>query len=574
MQFQIKGGNPDAQIQLKNQREIDGVFYMDVVMQLPKEEVPQPFSVEWKMPIVNMYSLWSPVLTADRHLGPNWGKRKTPSRLASSMPVHGWLAMDGSNRLMVALSDALTPTAIGGGVCEEDAHLECCIDFFTTPVAPLQEYRATVRFDQRSIPFYESVYQVAEWWEQECGYTPAYVPEAARLPMNSLWYSYHQMLDVEDIVKECRLSKPFGMETVIIDDGWQTDDNSRGYAYCGDWEVAAAKVPDMKEFVDRIHETGMKVMLWYSVPFVGLYSKNYERFKDMLLDETGNNRDYWSLDPRYPEVREFLIGLYERALLDWGLDGLKLDFIDSFVLRGKSLEADPRRDYTALDEAVDVLMTDVMKRLTAINPEVLIEFRQSYVGPAIRKYGNMLRVGDCPEDAVVNRQNVVELRLTSGKTAVHSDMLMWNYEDPVETAALQLASILYSVPQISVKIDRLCEEHKKMLAFYLDFWRTHRDVLLDGKVKAKNPESRYSLVWAEKDQTAIFTAYTNPMIDCTEYESVFAVNATGDAVLYLQGAIGKSYRVVNCRGEEMETGSIEEAIAVLSVPMAGMVFVK
>ena len=39
------------------------------------------------------------------------------------------------------------------------------------------------------------------------------------------------MLDVEDIVKECRLSKPFGMETVIIDDGWQTDDNNRAMLF-------------------------------------------------------------------------------------------------------------------------------------------------------------------------------------------------------------------------------------------------------------------------------------------------------------------------------------------------------
>ena len=574
MQFQITGGSPNAKISLENQREQDGILYVDVVMQLSEEAVPQPFSIEWKMPIINIYSVWSPSMRDNRHLGANWGKRKTPSRLASWMPVHGWISMDGTNQLMVALSDALTPTAIGGGVCEEDAHLDCCIDFFTTPVAPLKEYRATLRFDSRQVPYYDSVYNVTEWWEKECGYTPAYVPEHARLPMNSLWYSYHQMLDVEDIVKECRLSKPFGMETVIIDDGWQTDDNNRGYAFCGDWEVAAAKVPDMKEFVDRIHETGMKVMLWYSVPFVGLYSKNYERFKDMLLDETGNNRDYWSLDPRYPEVREFLIGLYERALLDWGLDGLKLDFIDSFSLHGKSLEADPRRDYTALDEAVDVLMTDVMKRLTAINPEVLIEFRQSYVGPAIRKYGNMLRVGDCPEDAAANRKGVVNLRLTSGKTAVHSDMLMWNYEEPVEKVALQLASILYSVPQISVKIDRLCESHKKMLAFYLEFWRSHRDVLLDGKVKANHPESAYSLVWAEKDGAAIFTSYTNPMIDCTDYESVIAVNSTGGASLYLQGAIGKSYRVVNCMGEKVESGYIEDAVAVIAVPMAGMVFVE
>ena len=63
--------------------------------------------------------------------------------------------------------------------------------------------------------------------------------------------------------------------------------------------------------------------------------------------------------------------LYEKALQDWGLDGFKLDFIDSFELSGKSLEADPRRDYTALDEAVDVLMTDVMKALTALKPDTV-----------------------------------------------------------------------------------------------------------------------------------------------------------------------------------------------------------
>ena len=27
------------------------------------------------------------------------------------------------------------------------------------------------------------------------------------------------------------------MESIIVDDGWQTDDNNRGYAYCGDWAV-------------------------------------------------------------------------------------------------------------------------------------------------------------------------------------------------------------------------------------------------------------------------------------------------------------------------------------------------
>jgi len=35
MQFQIIGGSPNAEISLENQREQDGILYMDVVMQLP-----------------------------------------------------------------------------------------------------------------------------------------------------------------------------------------------------------------------------------------------------------------------------------------------------------------------------------------------------------------------------------------------------------------------------------------------------------------------------------------------------------------------------------------------------------
>ena len=392
--------------------------------------------------------------------------------------------------------------------------------------------------------------------------------------MNSLWYSYHQMLDVEDIVKECYLSKPLGMDTVIVDDGWQTDDNSRGYAYCGDWEIAPVKIPDIHNFIDRIHETGMKVMFWFSVPYVGIYSKNYEKDKDMLLDGTGNNKTFWCFDPRYKEVREFLIKTYVDAVKNWNLDGLKLDFIDAFALKGKSLEYDERRDYAALEDALDVLMTGVKDALTEINPEILIEFRQAYVGPAIRKYGNMLRVTDCPNDAFMNRNDVINLRFTSGKTAVHSDMLMWNYDEPVESASLQVLSTLYSVPQISVKIAKLREDHKKMLTYYLKFWRENRDVLLDGKIIAANPESRYSIAAAVKDGKAIYTCYTFNVIDTECGKDVVAVNSARNGEIIFKGFDGCRFRAVNCMGEELASGTVEGDIAAIKVPLGGMVFVK
>ena len=571
MEFQISGGNSGARIYINNERKQAGILLFDVHMELESEAVPEKFSISFSITDIDIYSIWSPNLRFDRYLGPNWRKRTTTSRLASWMPLHALVSATGKNRMTVALSDAKTPTSLRSGECEEDACIKWEINFFTIPVAPLKSYTATIRIDTRDIPYYDAIYDSVTWWENDCGYSPAYVPEHAKLPMNSLWYSYHQQLDVEDIIRECKLSKALGMDTVIIDDGWQTDDNSRGYQFCGDWEVAPVKVPDMKDFIRRIHDTGMKAMLWFSVPFVGTSAKSFARFSDMILDETGNRKTYFSLDPRYKEVRDYLIGIYAKAVGEWGLDGLKLDFIDSFELKGKSLEYDARRDYLSLEDAVDALMTEVSDTLRRINPEVLIEFRQSYVGPAIRKYGNMLRVEDCPNDAIRNRHDVVNLRLTSGNTAVHSDMLMWNLSDTVEGAALQFVSILYSVPQISMKLASLPEDHKKMLAFYLSFWRENRDTLINGKILAAGPESAYSIVAAEKDGAAIFTAYTDTLIDATAYDKVTAVNSSRHSSLILKGAEGKRYKTLDCMGNLLETGIIESALCEKKVPLCGMI---
>ena len=577
LNVKVIGGNKNSDISV-GQRDVNGISYLDVKMVLAEEAIPERFTLEWKIPLHDMYATWKTNFrTYDQRLAPDWWPQETLTRLASGLPMHSAHSAGGQNRITVALSDAKTPIRIRTGACEDDAHFTTRIDFFTVPVAPLKEYEATVRVDMRDIPYYDSLYDTTAWWENDCGYTPAPVPEHARLPMNSLWYSYHQELsDNDDIVNECRLSKALGMDTVLIDDGWQCDNDSRGYAYCGDWEVIPSKIPDMHEFVKRIHDTGMKVIVWFSVPFIGVYSKNYERFKDMLLDDTGDRSGgLWNaFDPRYKEVRDFLVSTYVKALRQWDIDGFKLDFIDDFALRGKSLEYDERRDYQSLEDAVDALMTEVKDKLTAIKSDIMIEFRQRYVGPAIRKYGNMLRVADCPNDAYANRFEIVNLRYTSGNTAVHSDMIMWHYDEPVESAAQQFVNILYAVPQVSMRIARLNEEHKKMLGYYLSFWRENREVLIDGKLMADNPDCNYSLVRSVKDGKAIFTSYGEIVIPCAEYESVVAVNGTGRTELVLRGAKGRGYRVVNCMGEEIACGVIDAEFAPITVPVSGMIFVE
>jgi alpha-galactosidase len=228
MQFRIIGGNPDAKIWVDNQVEKDEILYFDIHMTLASEQIPEEFKVMFYAPCMDMYSVWSPRIRYERSLKANWCKQLTSSRLAHWMPLHTIVSPKGKNRVTVALSDAKTPIALRSGVREEDALMEWELVFFTTSVMPLKEYKATVRMDMRNIAYCDAIRDAVAWWENECGYVPAYVPEHARLPMNSLWYSFHQQLDVEEILKECRLSKAMGMDTVIVDDGWQTDDNGRG----------------------------------------------------------------------------------------------------------------------------------------------------------------------------------------------------------------------------------------------------------------------------------------------------------------------------------------------------------
>ncbi len=41
----------------------------------------------------------------------------------------------------------------------------------------------------------------------------------------------------------------------------------------------------------------------------------------------------------------------------------------------------------------------------------------------MRKYGNMFRISDCPNDALTNRERTIDIRLLYGNTAAHAEGL-------------------------------------------------------------------------------------------------------------------------------------------------------
>ena len=72
---------------------------------------------------------------------------------------------------------------------------------------------------------------------------------------------------------------------------------------------------------------------------------------------------------------------------------MKLDFIDAIKVQGRDpaiAEDFKGRDIKSVTEATERLISDIYTRLSAIKPDVLVEFRQRYIGPSIRAAANMV----------------------------------------------------------------------------------------------------------------------------------------------------------------------------------------
>ena len=489
----------------------------------------EEITIEWYTPIIDIGGRFHPDCRHDRSLPAEWMSwQKTMT--SYSLPLHVYYNDQGINRYGFAFSETEKELIINSGVHEETGELRHRIVISLPQFGTNRTFTAELLEIRENEPFEDTVRTLSAWLSRDDKIMP--VPDAARLPMYSTWYSFHQDMTAKEIEAECEIAKSLGFSTIIVDDGWQTEDNNRGYAFCGEYEVAKKKFPDMKAHVARVHHLGMKYMVWLSVPFLGNKSKVWDRFCDKLLcfDE-GSSAGI--LDPRYPEVREFLIGIYTRMVKDFCLDGLKLDFIDRFHYTGVDFKEG--MDEVSVQDAVVRLMTDVRAALQSIQPDIMIEFRQRYIGPNMRAFGNMFRVNDCPNDYLTNRICSVDLRLTSGNTAVHSDMLMWHPAETPESAARQILNVLFSVLQFSVKLTSLPEEHKRMVRFWVKFMKEHQTLLLDAPIYGEAPQLLYPLVRAKTDQEEMIAVYEEKYVaTLSEADTHYLVNATHDDGLWIE----------------------------------------
>lgn len=548
--------------------EQEGVAFYRIALDWAEKRIPGPVKMRISHPCRDLYSHWSPVWRSQRHIP--WGGAKAfESRLGFWMPLEQFCSKNGENRLTLALADVKTPIRIASGVGMPCFDMDTEFTFFTGTVAPLSHYETVLRIDCRAVDRCTAIRSAMDWYSS-MGYCNREVPKAAFDAVYSTWYAYMQDVKERDILRECRLAKQMGIDTLILDDGWQNVGIVRDYSTCGDWQPAPNRFPDMRRFAEEVHKLGVKVMLWFSVPFVGWDSKNFKRFEGKYLYTLDKVRCS-ILDPRYPEVRRFLVETYARAVEDWGLDGLKLDFIDRFKSNGI---VTPEMDYSSVEDAVETLLREITDALKGIRSDILIEFRQPYIGPVISTYGNMIRVWDCPEDPLTNRLSIADLRLLGGGSAVHSDMIVWQKGEPIQSVATHLYSALFAVPQISVRMAELSKEHRQVLKAFLTFRNRHREILMKGKFTVCGMENNASYTEAVLEDRRIAVITAAPILQLEEqFKEDYAINLSGaDAVFIAKAAGVVKYQIFDCMGKQLcRLKTLRKNDWMLPVPHAGMI---
>lgn len=573
MQFSINAAK-GAQISVQEKKESKEISLIEISVKHEEFRQPERSTISFEVPCFQTAGTFSPGVDFDRSVNAGWKAGGVRSRFVSGMPLYCAYSSEGMNDFTIVASDGNTPLEIIPMVNEDSGCMRIYVHLFTDVSPAFLEYRIVLRIDRRRNPFYEAVEEASQWQRSFVPKRAYPVADSAWDPVYSTWYGFHRTINEKDVLEECKRMVKRGVKTLILDDGWYSDDPNPQFYFCGDWSPAKGKFPDMKRFVEEVHHLGMKVMVWFSVPYLGTKSKLYERFSKMQI----RNESNWNcLDFRFSEVREYLLEVYTEFAKTYGIDGMKLDFIDALYGEKGFEKPSKEHDCVSLEEGMEKFLSALIPALKEINPEFMTEFRQYYIGNDITRFADMVRVNDCPYDALRNRTAILGLRMTCPKVPIHSDMIRWNRETKVEDAALQIVSSLFSVLQISVREDDLTEETRKMLEFYLNFAEREKELLLKGKLRLKKPEMNYTEASVEDETEQIKVLYAPCVCSIGRFPTETIINASGEEnIAFLPAAGERSYQIYDCMGNLCGNGKLQAhtQAVMLTAPKCGMLRLK
>lgn len=498
----------------------------------------------------------------------DWAGRVDLS-LVNSAPLGCMLDGNDRNVLSFAYSVAGDEIAMRYGVDEENAW------FVVTMEIPRISRESRLLLIDADMHVSDVCPRLVSWMSE--GLTAFPMSPLALEPVFSTWYAYTQRVDAAELERQAPALSEMGCASVFIDDGWQEFGHGRGYAGCGDWIPDTEKFPDLSGTVGRLRDQGIGTVLWFAPLLLGRKSRVFERLEPYAPYYRGDfGADCYTLDPRRRAVREYIAQTCARLMNDYGIDGLKIDFLEQAVVyQGQPIESPEDGDCEDVGQAMCLLLDEIRDAMLGATPErvPLVEFRQPYSGPAIAPYGNIIRACDCAADAIANRVRILDERLICGNRVVHSDMLLWDAGADMRACAEQLFSAFFSVPQLSVPPSRMAENQRKVCDFLLRLWRKHRRTLLCGQLDPVGVSAGYPMVHAYENGSQVTAVYERNMIvdvDISSVDELVVLNGSYDSVVTVRVVGGQAFAAGtarDCTGVERLVWNREPLKGLMEIPV-------
>ncbi len=377
-------------------------------------------------------------------------------------------------------------------------------------------------------------------WRRSLALPPPEIPEGAWEPVFCTWYAVHAAVTQDWVEKNAEIASGLGFRTLIIDDGWCFDVMKRvspetitsWYEMIGDWELSEKKFPDFENHRKRVQAMGMKYLFWVAPFLIGAKSELYRQHSDIVRQEC--HEGCYTFDSRCRDAAKLLLDKMKHVIRDYGLDGLKVDFLDHIF---PDMEEPRGEDTTHFIQELAATIREVKK-------DALIEFRQAYATPGMLAYGTQFRAGDVPFDFTDNFHRLAQIRISVGDgVPVHADPTYWHpRESPVNISRHMIAS-LAGVPMLSMDLLAVSETEQKIIRHWLDFYRAHRETLNYGKWDVTYHQSGVAYAMASGEKESVIILHDSARLGealAKSAKHVFVLNLSPDE-LPLAGAETTDY---------------------------------
>ena len=547
-----------------NKYRINLSLYTDFPSALPR------FVLNLKYPQSMIYSLWSSRTWSNLSFVnmPNY------SRLQSTYNLVSALTRESQNRITLGTFDNFNDQYTQIDIKQITDSLVFSFNYFNNavPDAEVLEYNTQIMIDLSNSQFSSSIRDVSQWRLDKNTKTKITKVDLSLLPVYSVWYPMDRNIPLENITFYFDSISSMGFQSVLFDDAWQNvvrfEVDSSGM-----WD--ASNITIVKDFMAKVRESKMKVALWYSQPIIGAHNYVFKKFDGKYLQYRTSSQP--ALDIRYPEVREYLTKMYSSIVSEWQVDGIWFNFLNGYYPNEHIIITEDRgRDFVSVRKALDSLRTYMEYEMLYENPEMSINQSYPAVGPLHTSNTRSIN-GFLGTTALTEvREKMVNNRLLYGEYSPFMEVMGIHPKDSPVDVARKFQSIIFATPYVSYFSYTLPEELQQTLRFWVKYWKSNAEFLLQSDFKAYNPVQKYTALLGGNQTKNILVFYDRiaPFdLGYFDFEIADVINSSAYPFVSVKGLPTSKvdYITYDYKGEYIRRGtlSFKRDVALIEIPIGG-----